>query len=81
METQQLTFETITTPTTLSQCVTLALINQSSTDVVDLNISGQSTSITIQSGQTLELNSSTGFVLPDIEITGTNINVDVVISK
>mgnify|MGYP001346791168 CR=1 FL=1 len=80
MPTQSLTFRTITTPTTLTGLNTLSMINQSTTDVVNLEIDGQSTSINLDKGQTLELSASTGFTLPDINVSGTNLNLDIITS-
>ena len=80
MAIQQVEFRTITSPETLSNLNTLSMINQSASDVVTLTISGQSTNITLAVGQTLELSASTGFVLPDIEIAGSSINLDIVSS-
>mgnify|MGYP003135265923 CR=1 FL=1 len=80
MAIQQVQFRTITSPETLSNLNTLAMINQSASDVVVLTITGQATNITLAVGQSLELNASTGFLLPDIEISGSNINLDIVSS-
>lgn len=81
MATQQLTIKTITTsPTRLSGLKTIAILNGSASDDLTIQVSGSADSITLGSGQTLNLNASTGFVLPDIDISGTGLTAEVVYS-
>lgn len=80
MSTQQLKFQRLSTTTTLTGLTTLAIVNQSSSNELTLTISGQSTNITLAIGQSLSLSASSGFQLPDIEVSGTGLSADVISS-
>ncbi len=80
MSTQQLKFERLSTTTTLSGITTLAIVNQSSSNSLTLTISGQSTNITLATGQSLSLSASSGFQLPDIDVSGTSLTADIITS-
>ena len=81
MATQSLQIKTITTsPTTLSGVKTIAILNGSASNDITIRVSGSADSITLGSGQTLNLNASTGFVLPDLEFSGTGLTCEVVYS-
>jgi hypothetical protein len=82
MASQSLTIKTITiSPTTLSGIKTIAILNStSSTNIITIKVSGSSDSIHIHKNQTLSLNASTGFVLPDLEVSGTGLTCMVIYS-
>jgi hypothetical protein len=77
---QQMTAESFTTsPTILEDLNTFSVINQSN-DVLYISTNGGVTEITLSSGQSLMLSSNVGFVLPPIQMTGTNMNASVIYS-
>lgn len=81
MSVQSLQIKTITTsPTTLSGVKTIAILNGNASNDITIKVSGSADSITLGSGQTLNLNASTGFVLPDLEFSGTGLTCEVVYS-
>jgi len=81
MAVQNLQIKTITTsPTTLSGVKTIAILNGSASNIITIKVSGSLESITLGSGQTLNLSASTGFVLPDLEFSGVLLNCEVVYS-
>ena len=81
MATQQVQIKTITTsPTTLSGLNTLSVLNGSSSNSLTIGVDGSGETITLTSGQTLTLNASAGFTLPDIVISGTTLLAQVVYS-
>jgi len=76
---QNISIRTITTsPTTLTGLNTLTILNSSSTDAITLSAGGSS--IQLGTSQTLTLNASTGFTLPEIRIFGTGLNASVITS-
>jgi hypothetical protein len=81
MSTQNITIKTITTsPTTLSNLNSLSVLNGSTSESLTIGVSGSGETITLTSGQTLTMNASPGFSLPDIVISGTSLNAQVVYS-
>lgn len=81
MATQSLTIKTITiSPTTLSGVKTIAILNGSNSDSITIKVSGSADSILLKKNQTLSLNASTGFVLPDLEVSGTGLTCEVIYS-
>lgn len=77
---QQMTAEAFTTsPTTLQNLNTFSVINQSN-DVLYISTNNGVSSITLTTGQTLMISANVGFVLPDILMTGTNMNAQVIYS-
>ena len=81
MAEQNITIQTITTsPTTLSNLNSITILNGSSSNSLTLAVSGSANNVSLGSGQTLTLNASTGFTLPDLTITGTGLTVNVVTS-
>ncbi len=81
MAEQNITIQTISvSPTTLSNLNNITILNGSSTNPLTLQVSGSSESISLASGQTLTLNASTGFSLPDLTLSGTGLTANVVTS-
>jgi hypothetical protein len=81
MAIQQVQIKTITTsPTTLSGLNTLSVLNGSSSNSLTIGVDGSGETITLDSGQTLTLNAYSGFILPDIVISGTSLSAQVVYS-
>jgi hypothetical protein len=81
MATQSLQIKTITiSPTTLSGVKTIAILNGSASNTITIKVSGSAESITLSTQQTLSLNASTGFVLPDLEFSGTGLTCEVIYS-
>ena len=81
MAEQNITIQTITTsPTTLSNLNSITILNGSSTNSLTLAVSGSANNVSLGSGQTLTLNASTGFTLPDLTISGTGLTANVVTS-
>jgi hypothetical protein len=79
MATQSIIIKTLTTsPTTLSNLNSLSVLNGSATNSLTIAISGSADSITLLSGQSVTLNASTGFVLPDLTISGTGLSANIV---
>ena len=81
MAEQNITIQTITTsPTTLSNLNSITILNGSASDSLTLAVSGSSENISLGSGQTLTLNASTGFTLPDLTLSGSGLTAYVVTS-
>ena len=81
MAEQNITIQTISTsPTTLSNLNSITILNGSASDGITLAVSGSSNNISLGSGQTLTLNASTGFTLPDITLSGSGLTANVVTS-
>ena len=81
MAEQNITIQTITTsPTTLSNLNSITILNCSASDSLTLAVSGSSENISLGSGQTLTLNASTGFTLPDLTLSGSGLTANVVTS-
>ena len=71
MAEQNITIQTISvSPTTLSNLNNITILNGSATNSITLAVSGQ----------TLTLNASTGFSLPDLTLSGTGLTANVVTS-
>lgn len=69
---------TITTsPTTISNANTISILNGGS-DSLTISTDGGTNSITLTAGQSLSMSASTGFVLPDIVITGTALSAEII---
>tara|TARA_R110000824_G_scaffold32247_13_gene104298 strand:- start:1046 stop:1282 length:237 start_codon:yes stop_codon:yes gene_type:complete len=76
---QNISIRTInTSPTELTGLNTLTILNSSSTE--NISISSDGGSISLGTSQTLTLNASTGFTLPTIRLTGTDLNASVITS-
>jgi len=81
MATQNIKIQTITTsPTTLSNLNSITILNGNASNDLTLAVSGSGENISLASGQTLTLNASTGFSLPDLTISGTGLTANVVTS-
>ena len=81
MAEQNITIQTITTsPTTLSNLNSITILNGSASNSLTLAVSGSSENISLGSGQTLTLNASTGFTLPDLTLSGSGLTANVVTS-
>ena len=81
MAEQNITIQTITTsPTTLSNLNSITILYGSSSNSLTLAVSGSAENISLGSGQTLTLNASTGFTLPDLTLSGTGLTANVVTS-
>ena len=79
MAEQNVNIETITTsPTTLTNLNSITILNGSADQVLTLGVSGSGKLITLKSGQTLNLQASTGFSLPSLVISGTSLNAQIV---
>ena len=76
---QSLTINEYTSsPTFIKDKNTITILNGSATEVLTIGIVGSGQSVNLKSGQTLTLTSSTGFVLPNIQLSGTNLEAEVV---
>ena len=81
MATQNITIKTITSsPTTLRNLNSISVLNGSTLENLTIGVDGSGELITLTSGQTLTLNASTGFSLPDMVISGTSLNAQVIYS-
>jgi hypothetical protein len=66
-----------TSPTTLSNLNTISVLNGGS-DALTISADGGLNSVTLSQGQTLQLVSNTGFVLPPITLSGSNMVAEVI---
>ena len=81
MAEQNITIQTISTsPTTLSGLNSITILNGSASDSLTLAVSGSANNISLGSGQTLTLNASTGFTLPDLTLSGSGLTANIVTS-
>lgn len=81
MAEQNITIQTITTsPTTLKGINSITILNGSASDSITLAVSGSLNNIALGSGQTLTLNASTGFTLPDLTFSGSGLTANIVTS-
>ena len=81
MAEQSITIQTISvSPTTLSNLNSITILNGNSVESLTLQVSGSAESISLASGQTLTLNASTGFSLPDLTLSGSGLTANVVTS-
>ena len=79
MDKQSIIIQTLTTsPTTLQNLNSFSILNGSATNSLTIAVSGSANSITLTSGQSLTLTASTGFVLPDLTITGPGLSANIV---
>jgi hypothetical protein len=77
-EIQRMVVQTLTTsPTTLSGLNTFSVLNGSSLPL-SISVDGGTNSVTLTQGQTLSLSSNTGFVLPDIILSGAGMSAEVI---
>ena len=76
-EKQNVKLTNITTPTTLTDLNTIAILNNSD-DALTISVDGGTNEISLVNGQSLSLESSVGFTLPDIELSGSNMNAQLV---
>jgi hypothetical protein len=77
---QQMTAESYTTsPTILPNLNTFSVINQSN-DPLYISTNAGVSSITLTTGQTLMISANVGFVLPNIQMSGSNMNAQVIYS-
>jgi len=77
-EIQRMVVQTITTsPTTLSGLNTFSVLNGSSLPL-SISVDGGTNSVVLTQGQTLSLSASTGFVLPDIILSGAGMSAEVI---
>ncbi len=77
-EIQRVVVQTITTsPTTLSGLNTFSVLNGSSLPL-SISVDGGTNSVTLTQGQTLMLSANTGFVLPDIILSGAGMSAEVI---
>lgn len=76
-EKQNVKLINITTTTTLIDLNTIAILNNSE-DALTISVDGGTNEISLVNGQSLSLESSAGFTLPDIELSGSNMNAQVV---
>lgn len=77
-EIQRVVVQTITTsPTTLIGLNTFSVLNGSSLPL-SISVDGGTNSVTLTQGQTLMLSANTGFVLPDIRLSGAGMSAEVI---
>jgi hypothetical protein len=69
---------TITTsPTTLTNLNTFSVLNGSA-QPLNISVDNGANQVVLTTGQTLMLSSNTGFVLPDILLSGTSMSAEVI---
>jgi|TARA_R100001163_G_C5035382_1_gene174680 hypothetical protein len=79
MATQNITIRSITTsPTTLSNLNSISVLNGSASDTLTIGVDGSGQTITLKSGESVSLQAQTGFVLPDLVLTGTSLTAQVI---
>jgi hypothetical protein len=79
MDKQSIIIKTLTTsPTTLTNLNSISVLNGNASDDLTIAVSGSADSITLTSGQSVTLTASTGFVLPDLTISGTGLSANIV---
>ena len=77
-EIQRMIVRTITTsPTTLSNLNTFSVLNGSA-QPLNISVDNGANQVVLTTGQTLMLSSNTGFVLPDILLSGTSMSAEVI---
>lgn len=75
---QSVQVKTITTsPTTISGANTISILNGGTNDLT-ISTDGGTNSITLSTGQSLSMSASTGFVLPNILLTGTSMTAEII---
>lgn len=79
MDIQSISIRTISTsPTTLTSLNSISILNGNATNSLTIAVTGSGNLITLTTGQSVTLTASTGFVLPDLTITGTGLTANVV---
>ena len=69
---------TITTsPTTISNANTISILN-GGVNALTISTDAGANTISLSAGQSLSMSASTGFVLPDIVITGTALSAEII---
>lgn len=69
---------TITTsPTTISGANTISILNGSA-NALTISADGGTNTISLTQGQSVSMSASTGFVLPDIRLTGTGMSAQII---
>jgi hypothetical protein len=77
-EIQRVVVEEITTsPKTYSGLNTISILNNS-VDVLNVSVNAGASSVELAAGQTMMLQASTGFVLPDVLLTGTSMKAEII---
>lgn len=75
---QSVQVRTITTsPTTISNANTISILN-GSVNPLTISTDGGTNSISLTTGQSLSMSASTGFVLPDIILSGTAMSAEII---
>lgn len=77
IEKQNMKLVNVTTQTTFTGLNTIAILNNSD-DGLTISVDGGTNEVTLTTGQSLSLESSAGFTLPDILLDGTNMDAQVV---
>lgn len=79
MDIQSISIRTITTsPTTLTTLNSISILNGNATNSLTIAVTGSADLITLTTGQSVSLTAYTGFVLPDLTITGTGLSANIV---
>jgi hypothetical protein len=77
-EIQRMIVRTITTsPTTLQNLNTFSVLNGSA-QPLNISVDNGANQVVLTTGQTLMLSSNTGFVLPDILLSGASMSAEVI---
>jgi hypothetical protein len=77
-EIQRMIVRTITTsPTTLPNLNTFSVLNGSA-QPLNISVDNGANQVVLTTGQTLMLSSNTGFVLPDILLSGSDMSAEVI---
>jgi hypothetical protein len=77
-EIQRMIVRTITTsPTTLTNLNTFSVLNGSA-QPLNISVDNGANQVVLTTGQTLMLSSNTGFVLPDILLSGASMSAEVI---
>ena len=75
---QKVVAESVTSsPKTYSNLNSFSVLNNSA-EILSVSADGGNNFVDLNTGQTMSLQASTGFVLPDIVLSGTNINAQVI---
>jgi len=65
-------------PTTLANLSSITILNANASNDITLTVSGSLENLTIESGQTITLNASVGFKLPELTLIGDDLYANVV---
>ena len=75
---QNVQVKTITTsPTTISGANTISILNGSA-NALTISADGGTNTISLTTGQSVSMSASTGFVLPNITLTGTGMSAQII---